>query len=111
MVVSRRHPTLGETSSAAVRALAAGKPLIVYDQGWYGELPDDLCLKVPPLDPDMLLNAMLSLVRDPGKRRSMGQAAVDFANQHLDPRRIARLYVRFLEEVLETAGSTHTMED
>ncbi len=48
VVIALRHPTLGETSGAAVRALSTGKPLIVFDDGWYGELPAEICLQIPP---------------------------------------------------------------
>lgn len=111
VVVSLRHPTLGETSSAAVRALAAGKPLIVYDQGWYGELPDDLCIKVPPLEPDPLLEAMLTLARDPIRRQEMGLASRSFAGQQLDPHRIAGQYIRFLKRVVAATGTVGGAKD
>ncbi len=42
VVINLRYPTLGETSSAALRALDQGRPLIVYDHGWYAELPDGM---------------------------------------------------------------------
>ena len=57
VVLNLRYPTLGETSGAALRVMAAGRPLVVFDHGWYGELPDEAAVKVPPLDdlsPDWL---------------------------------------------------------
>ena len=45
--VNLRHPTMGETSGSAIRALSLGKPLVVSDVGWFRELPDDVALKVP----------------------------------------------------------------
>lgn len=101
VVLTLRHPTLGEASNAAVRALAAGKPLIVYDDGWYGELPGEVCLQVPPLDQEALLAAMATMVRQPERRRAMGRAAAAYAQETLDPARVAGHYVRFLAEVLD----------
>ena len=44
--VSLRSPTMGETSGTAIRALTLGKPLVVSDVGWFGELPDGVALRV-----------------------------------------------------------------
>ena len=46
VVVSLRAPTMGETSGTAIRALTLGKPLVVSDVGWFGELPAAVALKV-----------------------------------------------------------------
>jgi len=100
VVVTLRQPTLGEASNAAVRALAAGKPLIVYDEGWYGELPESVCLKVPSLDEQALTGAMLYMVRQPQARQEMGRAATAYAADKLDPGRVARQYEQFMTNVL-----------
>jgi glycosyltransferase involved in cell wall biosynthesis len=101
VVINLRYPSLGETSNAAVRALAAGKPLIVYDQGWSRELPANLCRQVPPLDGRALYQAMRAMVRQPEERRAMGRAAAEYANQQLNPERIAGEYMRFIDAVVE----------
>jgi glycosyltransferase involved in cell wall biosynthesis len=46
VVVNLRHPTMGETSGAVIRALGLGKPCIVSDDAWFSELPDDVVVKV-----------------------------------------------------------------
>jgi glycosyltransferase involved in cell wall biosynthesis len=99
VVINLRYPSLGETSNAAVRALAAGKPLIVYDQGWSRELPAELCRQVPPLDVEALYRAMEAMVRRPEERRAMGRAAAGYAADQLNPERIAGEYKRFIGEV------------
>src|SRR6185503_20500993 len=48
VVVNLRYPTAGETSGTLIRSLGAGKPVIVSDFGQFGELPDEVCLKVTP---------------------------------------------------------------
>jgi glycosyltransferase involved in cell wall biosynthesis len=83
VVVLLRHPTTGETSSAGLRALRAGKPLIVFDHGWYAELPDDVALKVPVLDEDGLEKVMRDVVDSAENRRHMSAAARELAlSQH-----------------------------
>src|SRR5207302_2225099 len=47
VLVNLRYPTMGETSGSVIRALSLGKPLLVSDVSWFGELPDDVVLKVP----------------------------------------------------------------
>ena len=101
VVINLRYPTLGETSGAALRAMAAGKPTIVFDHGWYSELPDDACIKVPPLDRDALLSAMTKMARDPAARRQMGQYARSVARQVHDPGSAAAGYIEFLNDCLD----------
>jgi glycosyltransferase involved in cell wall biosynthesis len=100
IIVNLRHPTVGETSATALRAMAAGKPVIVFDLGWYGELPDSAVIKVPPLDNEQLLRAMRQLARQPDLRRQLGQAAAAYIQQHHDPAQIVRQYTTFARHLL-----------
>lgn len=103
VVVNLRHPTAGETSATALRGLVAGRPVIVSDHGWYAELPDDACVKVPPNDGDALLAAMRQLARDPGRREAIGLRAAAYAQKEHAPARAAEHYATFIEEVLSDA--------
>jgi glycosyltransferase involved in cell wall biosynthesis len=100
VVINLRSPTLGETSAVALRALAAGRPVIVFDHGWYAELPDDACVKVPPEDGEALLAAMRSLAMDPEKRRAIGERARRLACTEHTPARAAERYAEFIERML-----------
>ncbi len=93
VIVNLRHPTLGETSAAALRGLAAGRPLIVFDQGWYAELPPEVALRVPVLDETALVAAMRRLAQDPLLRQAMGRSAAEYAAVTHDPARVARRYL------------------
>lgn len=100
VIVNLRYPSVGETSATALRALAAGKPLIVNDHGWYGELPDTICLKAPPGDEAALLAAMRRLAEEAGLRQAMGRAAEEhIAGQHT-PHQAAGRYLAFIEQTL-----------
>ena len=99
IVLNLRYPTLGETSSAALRVMAAGRPLVVFDHGWYGELPDDAAVKVPPLDEEALLAALLELARDPERRAALGAAAAGYVAAQCAPAAVADAYVAFLTAV------------
>jgi glycosyltransferase involved in cell wall biosynthesis len=100
IVVNLRNPTVGETSAAALRAMAAGRPLIVSDHGWYAELPEDSCIKVPPADEEALYVAMRRLVSEPALRQAMGARAAHHAAEMHSPASAAAAYARFIGQVL-----------
>jgi glycosyltransferase involved in cell wall biosynthesis len=101
--VNLRWPTMGETSGAAIRALALGRPLIVSDVGWFAELPDDVAAKVPPdaREVDLLAALLERLSSDQVLRDALGAAAREYVQREHDLGRVAKMYVAALEE---TAG-------
>ncbi len=101
VLINLRYPTRGETSAVVNRALAAGLPVIVNDIGWYAELPEDACLKVPAQDEEALLAAMRTLARDAAARKEIGAAGRAYARQYLTPSAVAAQYAEFLESLLE----------
>lgn len=103
VVMGLRHPTQGETSAATLRALALGKPVIVYDQGWYAELPDDVALTVPVGDEAGVEAAMRQLLSDQ-LRATMSRSARRFVPTHHNPEAIADRFVAIIYEVLERYG-------
>jgi glycosyltransferase involved in cell wall biosynthesis len=105
VIINLRQPTTGETSAAALRAMAAGRPLIVFDHGWYSELPDRAAIKIPAGDEEALLSAMRQLVDRPAKRRKMGQFGQTYIARHHHPAQVAARYVDFLEQYLAGLGT------
>ena len=101
VIVTLRHPTLGETSAGAIRALAAGRPQVVFDHGWYAELPTDAAQKVSPLDEDALTGALRDLALDPARRAAMGRAAAAHAAANHTPEAVAERYVAAARALLE----------
>ena len=100
VVVNLRRPTLGETSATALRALAAGRALVVSDHGWYAELPDAVAVKVPPGDEGALLAALERLAREPERRARLGDAARAYVVAEHDPGRVADAYLEAIGEIL-----------
>lgn len=100
IVVNLRLPTAGETSAAALRALAAGKPLIVVDAGWYAELPDAVAHKVSDLTVAALTDAMRALLA-PDRRQAMGHAARTLIAHDHAPDAVARRVAAFAASVLD----------
>ena len=99
-VVSLRAPTMGETSGTAIRALVLGKPLVVSDVGWFGELPGNVALKVPvdEHEPDTLTAALELLASGPDARAEMGAAAAALARREHGVEHVAELYAAALED-------------
>lgn len=104
VVVNLRNPTAGETSAVALRALAAGRPLVVLDHGWYAELPDQVARKVVPGDDEGLVAAMAQMATDPDRRMQMGQSARDYAEAVHSHERAADAYVSFIRQMLAHLG-------
>lgn len=100
VVVNLRQPTVGETSAIALRAMAAARPLVVYDHGWYAEIPAEAALRVPPGDEDALYSALDRLAASAGLRRAMGEAGQTYIRDHCQPRHVAQAYIDFIRDVL-----------
>jgi glycosyltransferase involved in cell wall biosynthesis len=103
--VCLRRPTMGETSAVAIRAISAGRPLVVDDVGWFSELPDEVALKVPAEGDEVesLAAALEELAADPARRRRMGAASLELARTEHDLEHVADLYADALEAALPSA--------
>jgi glycosyltransferase involved in cell wall biosynthesis len=107
-LINMRQPTVGETSAVVLRALAAGVPVIVSDVGWYSELPDTCCVKVPPGDVGALAAAMRSLAADAAKRRQLSEQALIYMQHTHSPEQVAAQYVDFVNECVARWRSWYT---
>jgi len=100
VLVNLRYPTVGETSATALRGLAAGRPLIVSDHGWYAELPDEVCVKVAPNDGEAVYEAMRRLAGDAALRAEIGGRAAAYAQREHSLAGAAQRYLDFINEVV-----------
>ena len=101
LVVDLRYPSGAETSASLTRAIAAGKPLIVSQQGTFLEIPDDFSRKIPvgAEEEKSLVEAILELALNPELRSEMAQKSRDFFLAHLRLEQAASAYVEFAIEV------------
>lgn len=100
VVINLRQPTMGETSAAALRALAAGKPLIVFDHGWYSEIPDEAALKVPPMAEAELMTAVRQLAESAALRQKMGRAGQHYVQTVCAPQKVTTAYYEFMAQII-----------
>ena len=105
IILNLRYPTVGETSGSLQRALGLGKAVIVTDIGSFSELPDDVCLKVPPgpEEEDLIFEYLNTLVERPDLARAMGARAKEWVERECGWNKVAREYVDFLNRI---AGNT-----
>ncbi len=100
VVINLRQPTIGETSAVVVRSMGLGRTVIVYDHGWYEELPD-CCVKIEPDSQAALVGAMRSAAADlPGLKRMGQECRAVFAQNHR-PEAVAGQLLAWIEKSLD----------
>lgn len=103
--VNLRHPYLGETSGAMIGNIAAGNAVIVNDIGSFGEIPDDCCIKVPPVskmkpaeEVETVRRAMARCLEEPNWLAALRERAKAFARENLSIEKCADDYRNFIEK-------------
>lgn len=99
IVINLRYPSMGETSAVQVQAMAAGKPTLVSDHGWFKELPEAVVWKIPvdQSEVDAIAEALQTLAFDETKRLGLGQRAADYAHSAHNPERVVDQWQAILE--------------
>lgn len=112
-VVNLRYPTAGETSGTLIRALGAGKPLIVSDFGQFAELPDDICLKVSPGETEEkeLYAQLRKLAYRPTLREQLSHKAKQWARAECDISRCAARYLAMAEQIVAETRNNQVVDN
>ena len=98
LICCLRKPVLEGASASAIEGMLSGRPTIVADAGFYGELPDDMVFKVSAAVEAEELTALLErLVGDEPLRRTTGARAQAWAEDHFSIQR----YTTVLEGLLQ----------
>lgn len=107
VVVNLRYPTAGESSGTLTRALGAGKPVVVTDFGQFGELPDDVCLKVSPgpNEEKELYARLRALAYRPALREALSRQAAAWAREECAVSKSAARYLEFAEQIIKAGGN------
>lgn len=105
VVVNLRYPTGAETSGTLIRSLGAGKPVIVSDFGQFGDLPDDVCLKVALNEDESrevrdLYMQLRKLANRPLLRQRLGERALRWTRTECEISRCAARYLEFAEQLI-----------
>jgi glycosyltransferase involved in cell wall biosynthesis len=81
IVVALRWPCLEAASASTIEAMLAGKPTIVFRDGWYADLPDEVVRKVDRKSDTALTAAIAELVSDQHLRLEIGLRAAERARR------------------------------
>jgi len=97
-------PSYGEgMPNAYLEALAMGLPTIVSNDPPYDTIAGPaFSIRVNRSDPNMMENAILSLLRDPHRRKQMGQAARREAETKYNWNSVATEYLKLISTLFET---------
>ena len=100
--VNLRYPTAGETSRSVLQIMAAEKPVIVSNVGWFQEMPDRCCLKlnVDSYEEDILVEYMDLLASDEKVREAIGKTAQAYVAEEHNPEKAAWDFYEFVKGVL-----------
>lgn len=102
IVCCLRKPVLEGASGSAIEGLLSGRPTIVADAGFYAEIPDDYCFKVPAdVPPEALTRQLERLVGDQALRREAGARAQAWAEDHFGPERYAARAEGLIQETID----------
>lgn len=100
-VVNLRFPFRKQMSATLMRAVAAGKPVLISEVEGWDHLPPSFCLRVPSGEGevDALAGHLLRLAGDPAEGRRISEAARSFYLTQARPEQMASSYCRVIAEV------------
>jgi glycosyltransferase involved in cell wall biosynthesis len=99
-----RIPCLEAASASAIEAMLHDRVVIVVDDGFYRELPDDCVVKVrPEHELEDIQSALEMLFADPKLCVEMGVRAGEWSRSTFDPSRYVLRLLNLLERTLTTS--------
>lgn len=110
--VNLRYPTAGETSAAALRCMAAGRPTIVTAVGASLEFANDACLKAPAGEGEVasLESAVRTLHDHPKAAQLLGAGARAYVQREHSLQTAAATLLQFIERCLLTRSNGQPQE-
>ena len=98
-----RHPYNGENSGSLARIVARGKCVVVNDIGSFSEIPDDCCVKIPPVEKmqqgqeeNLIYQVMKDIMRNHDFRKTTSERARKYAEKTLSIQTVAEQYADFI---------------
>ncbi len=99
MILNLRHPSMGETSAALVKALQSGKACVINDEAWFSEIPDDCAIKLPLEDMDNALEkALEESLSDESRLKKIEKNARKYVETEYSASKIVNNIAEYLEE-------------
>jgi glycosyltransferase involved in cell wall biosynthesis len=107
--VNLRHPVMEGGSASLMRQLAYGRPVLCFDSGFFGELPEGTASRVPAGDFAAAHEALRQLVADAKLRRDVGARARALAASY-DERSYAEGLLTLIDESRHAAPAIDCLE-
>ena len=96
-----RNPALEGASWSLVEQMSLGKPIIVSDNGFYSEIPDDCVFKVSTEHEEEELNATLSLISENYDLiKQKGRNAKKLVELQFSQEQYAKAFMSFAEQII-----------
>lgn len=112
LALNLRFPTMGEASASQLRFWSHGIPTIVCDVGWYGELPDDVVMKVAAADEQAGIAAILeALLADAGSFVEVGENGYRYLLEQHSPEAYVEGLHQFVESVAQQRFMNSVFDD
>jgi SAM-dependent methyltransferase/glycosyltransferase involved in cell wall biosynthesis len=110
IVLNLRRPTFGETSGTMMRAFGLGKAVIVTDAGASSELPDQICIHIPPdeFEERTIAGVIEWLLECPSRIDQIGRRAQQWVSETCAWPLVAQMYASFLKEAADSRGTGPT---
>jgi glycosyltransferase involved in cell wall biosynthesis len=102
VVLNLRYPSMKGMSAILIRALAAGKPILISDIPEWSDLPQEFCLRVKPDEKEVetITHYLVTISKDPELKKELSQKARTYFEQHGTLLHMAAQYFKVIEEVL-----------
>lgn len=94
-----RYPTIGETSLTALQGMLLGKVVLVFQHGWYAELPTGAVVHLPVMDEEAAVAQLLTLAHSSELRAQIGAEAQAYCAKNCQPAGVALAYQTFLQSL------------
>jgi glycosyltransferase involved in cell wall biosynthesis len=95
--INLRHPVMEGSSASLMRQLAFGRPVLCFDEGFFGELPGETVAHVPAGDFTRAAEKLRELVFDSDRRQQVGAAGRAIANSYTESRYVEGM-LEFIDE-------------
>lgn len=79
LFVNLRYPAMEGSSASLMQQLAYARPVLCFDDGCFGEMPEDALARVPAGDFGQVAATLKKLVSDPERRRQIGERGREVA--------------------------------
>jgi glycosyltransferase involved in cell wall biosynthesis len=101
IVANLRYPSMGESSGSLIQAMSLGKPVLVTNDAFFAELPDNVVIKISygPQEILEIARALRFLIESSKQREVLGSNAQHYVAEHCAPEKVAGQYLNLLHAV------------